>query len=412
MTQLSHSNIRLARPLEERIRPIFVSPAMHRIHHSDARRETDSNYGTIFSIWDRLFRTLVKRVDSEKIHFGLKEFQNPKALTLPRLLVTPFKSAVVLSFLILMGVGMAAGLNVPPSRLVDFGYEVFIEDIPLQAKEVKIWIPHLPNTPYQEVQDVQVEPQESATITYDKTYHNKILKFTIASPQNSLLKLKVRYRVKRFEYSNRYRAARSVLGATEDLSHHLKPNRLVTLSPKIRSLSKEITQGKTTTPDKARALYDYVFQNVSYDRTVPGWGNGDTERVCLLKVGNCTDFHSLFISLARAEGIPAKFVMGVPLAHDRKEGEIPGYHCWAEFYDETLGWVPVDISEAWKNRLKYEYYFGSVGTDRLEISVGRDIVVEPHADTEPLNYFLYPYVEVDGRKFEQVKTVFRFKDVL
>ncbi|MBI5149916.1 MAG: sterol desaturase family protein [Candidatus Omnitrophica bacterium] len=91
MTQLTHSNIRLFKPLENLIRLIFVLPSMHRIHHSDIRRETDSNYGTIFSIWDRLFATFTKDTDSQKLHFGLKEFQDSKELTLPKLIIMPLK---------------------------------------------------------------------------------------------------------------------------------------------------------------------------------------------------------------------------------------------------------------------------------------------------------------------------------
>jgi len=302
-----------------------------------------------------------------------------------------------------------AWANVPQSRTVDFNYEVFIENIPEHTQELRIWFPYLSETPYQEIQKVDIEPQENANISYDKTYHNKILNYRITSPQNSPLKFNVRYRIKRLEYSKH--VSTSSFLSEEDLRRYLQADQLVTISPKIKEMAEEITQAKTTTMDKARAIYDYVLKNVSYDKTIPGWGNGDTERVCLLKAGNCTDFHSLFISLARASGIPAKFVMGVPLANDKREGEIPGYHCWAEFYDEQLGWVPVDISEAWKNKSKYEYYFGAIGADRLEISVGRDIVLEPNVGAEPLNYFLYPYVEVDGNKFLQVKTSFRFKDV-
>jgi hypothetical protein len=65
---------------------------------------------------------------------------------------------------------------------------------------------------------------------------------------------------------------------------------------------------------------------------------------CEVGRGNCTDFHSLFIGLARAAGIPARFVMGFPLPVGQSEGGITGYHCWAEFYDEGLGWVPLDAS--------------------------------------------------------------------
>ena len=76
-------------------------------------------------------------------------------------------------FLILMLIGIGvlfiAWANVPQSRLVDFNYEFLIEDIPEQVKELKIWFPYLPETPYQEIQEVNIEPQEGARISYDKT---------------------------------------------------------------------------------------------------------------------------------------------------------------------------------------------------------------------------------------------------
>jgi transglutaminase-like putative cysteine protease len=183
----------------------------------------------------------------------------------------------------------------------------------------------------------------------------------------------------------------------------------VTLSPRIQQIARQITEGKESTFEKAHAIYDYVFENVSYDKTLPGWGQGDTERVCLVKAGNCTDFHSLFISLARASGIPAKFVMGTSLPK-QKQGEIGGYHCWAEFYDEQRGWIPLDISEAWKDKAKRDYYFGTVGEDRLEFTNGRDIILEPPQKGEPLNYFVYPYAEADGVPHKNISVIFKFKE--
>ena len=49
----------------------------------------------------------------------------------------------------------------------------------------------------------------------------------------------------------------------------------------------------------------------------------------------------------RAEGIPARFIIGFPLKADA-EGTVPGYHCWAEFYLPGRGWIPVDASDASK----------------------------------------------------------------
>ena len=94
MTQLTHSNVKLFKPLEDMAAAVFVLPLMHRIHHSDVRWETDSNYGTVFSFWDRLFGTLTRRADWQNLHYGLKEFQDPKQLTLLQVILMPFKRTI------------------------------------------------------------------------------------------------------------------------------------------------------------------------------------------------------------------------------------------------------------------------------------------------------------------------------
>lgn len=302
--------------------------------------------------------------------------------------------------------------NAPQERHVEFDYDVRLNKIPSGTNDVNIWLPLIPDNEYQAVEETVIEPEDGYTITSEKVYGNKILHYVLNSPQ-SPFHIKVRYKVRRQEYSKTSQGnGQGFRGKKEDakgLNPYLQPSRLVTISPRVRELAAQVTKGKKDTIDKAMSIYDYVFQNVSYDKTVPGWGNGDTERVCDLKTGNCTDFHSLFISLARASNIPARFVMGVPLTEER-EGQPKGYHCWAEFYDKQLGWVPVDISEAWKNKSKYRYFFGSLDSNRLEFTRGRDIVLEPSQQGEPLNYFLYPYIEADGKPFYDFEVSFKFKE--
>ena len=194
---------------------------------------------------------------------------------------------------------------------------------------------------------------------------------------------------------------------------HLASNRLMVVDDRIRDLAQKVTAGARTPAEKAQAIYRHVIAQMRYDKETPGWGRGDTLRACTVGAGNCTDFHSLFISLARASGIPAQFSIGLPVP-SQPEGEIPGYHCWAEFYLSGVGWVPVDASEAWKSRQKLEYFFGTYDPNRLTLSTGRDIqlVPKPAAETA-LNIFFFPYVELDGRPVEKdrIQTRFRFRDL-
>jgi len=169
-------------------------------------------------------------------------------------------------------------------------------------------------------------------------------------------------------------------------------------------------QNATTPIEKARAIYDYVFTTMRYDKTGTGWGRGDSEWACDSKHGNCTDFHSLFASMARSQHIPTRFSIGFPIPAAKHSGPIAGYHCWADF-NVDRHWVPIDISEAWKAQEKKDYYFGSHDDNRVQFSVGRDITLAPPQRGKPLNYFVYPYVEVDGSEHINVRNDFSFEDV-
>src|SRR5436190_1115081 len=144
-----------------------------------------------------------------------------------------------------------------------------------------------------------------------------------------------------------------------DLTRSLAPDRLVPLDGLIARLAGEQTKGLDGPLDKARAIYDYVLSIMRYDKTGEGWGRGDAIYAYNVKRGNCTDFHALVIGMMRAMGIPARFEIGFPLPRDRKSGEISGYHCWAQFWIDGLGWVPIDASEAWKDPVRRDYFFGA-----------------------------------------------------
>ena len=91
MGQAEHANVRLPQWLDTAISWITMSPTMHKVHHSRWQEETDSNYSSLFSFWDRLFRTFRFRNDPHTIQFGLQEFDGEENHTLAGLLATPLK---------------------------------------------------------------------------------------------------------------------------------------------------------------------------------------------------------------------------------------------------------------------------------------------------------------------------------
>lgn len=91
VVQLHHANIGFPAWLDRALRVIIVTPFMHKVHHSRWQPETDSNYSSLFSFWDGLFRSFRLRDDPRALRFGLAEFDQPEDHTLTGLLATPLK---------------------------------------------------------------------------------------------------------------------------------------------------------------------------------------------------------------------------------------------------------------------------------------------------------------------------------
>jgi sterol desaturase/sphingolipid hydroxylase (fatty acid hydroxylase superfamily) len=73
VVQFHHANIAIPERLDRVLRLVIVTPALHKVHHSEVRAESDSNYSSLFSWWDRVFRTLRLVRDPRKIVFGVQE---------------------------------------------------------------------------------------------------------------------------------------------------------------------------------------------------------------------------------------------------------------------------------------------------------------------------------------------------
>lgn len=86
-----HSNVRLSDGFDRSLRWLIVTPWMHWVHHSDIRRETDSNYSSMLSVWDRLFGSFRLRTDPQSIRLGLKSVDRAESRSLWGMLAMPFR---------------------------------------------------------------------------------------------------------------------------------------------------------------------------------------------------------------------------------------------------------------------------------------------------------------------------------
>ena len=86
-----HSNVRVPARLDRALRAVVVSPGMHWVHHSRWQPETDSNFSSLFSWWDRLFRTFRVRGDPSTIALGLDGYEEKEWRTLGGMLLSPLR---------------------------------------------------------------------------------------------------------------------------------------------------------------------------------------------------------------------------------------------------------------------------------------------------------------------------------
>jgi hypothetical protein len=303
----------------------------------------------------------------------------------------------------------------PPSLTFAFTYQVHVPPIKDATARFMLWLPLPPQNEHQKIRDMQIESTVPHSEGRESEYGNSYVLFQpTPAQQEEGFDAAIHFVATRFEHKVPLDSPSAKLVAMNnpsDLQRYLKPDKLVPLNGVIADLAKEHTAGDTTTLAKARHIYDYVLATMRYDKSGAGWGRGDAVWACTSKRGNCTDFHSLFIGMMRASGIPARFEIGFPLPDSKTEGEITGYHCWAEFYLNGTGWVPVDASEAWKNPAKRDYFFGAHDVNRVLFTYGRDISLSPEQQGDPLNYFIYPYAELNGKPFSGIQAKFSFRDV-
>ena len=276
----------------------------------------------------------------------------------------------------------------------EFYYSV---QVPQLEGPAEMWIPIAESDEFQEVKVLEVKAPGKSKNLEEKIYDNIIL-YVQLGPKDSGKSVEISYSVNRKE-KGPYEAA------TPDPKIYLASNKLMPKGGRFEEIAKEALGPKINDSKlvQARALYDYIIDNMRYMK-FGDFGRGDSNYACDSKTGNCSEFHSFFISLARSVDIPARFAIGASIPSDRNEGGIDGYHCWAEFYADGKWW-PVDISEANKYTALATYYFGRHPANRIELSRGRDLELNPGPDAGPINFLAYPYLQIDGK---EVKAQSRF----
>ena len=292
------------------------------------------------------------------------------------------------------------------SRHFTFTYSGALTEIKPGAT-VSVWLPIATNTYEQTILNKQIDVPDEYEINRESRFGNHILHFQATADEKGEVPFKVSYELERREH---------LLTLAEDFDQSqtelfISASRFVPTSANL--LDKLIDREKLNKNSllRGRQLYDAINTHMKYEKPAGGqWGRGDSAWACNSQHGNCTDFHSLFISICREQNIPARFEIGFPIPAERGKGTVGGYHCWAKFVANKK-WIPVDISEADKDPSKADYYFGSLTENRVTFTIGRDLELVPKQQAGAVNFLVYPYAEVDGKQHSVFRKDFKFSDL-
>lgn len=319
----------------------------------------------------------------------------------------------------------------PAIRRFEVRHELEVE-VPDHARNVRVWFLLPADDPAQRVANLRID-SPFAHRTVSDSEKNKLIFLEVEEPDVQSFRIVTTFDLERSEVRTPTDVASiDVASPGEDLSRYLEPNEHIVINDRIRGLAAEIVGEEKSTVRAARSIYDWVLDHADYwvkEPTLKKASKVGSTTYCLdTGTGNCTDFHSLYTSLARAAGIPTRMLYGSLFKAELDSRDVDqSYHCWVEFHAPGLGWVPVDVALADiyagpfeiddSNRVlvdrttpdgyegpdpqRVQYYFGNLEPRRVTFSRGRDLRLEPPQAAGPLNALAKAYVEVDGRPLEE-----------
>ncbi len=284
------------------------------------------------------------------------------------------------------------------------------------GKEAKLWIPYPLSDENQVITNISVSGDYAESAVYSDTKYSTPMLYALWDKDAASRKLVFTFHATRNEVVKKDFPAKEDAWDPADYSMYLNPTSLGPIDGVVKALSDKIVDGKVTVYDKAKAIYDWICENMHRDPDTVGCGPGDVCSLLAKPGGKCTDIHSVFIALARAAGIPAREIFGIRQGKEDVVDITTWQHCWAEFFLPGYGWVPVDPADVLKMMLTHdlklgdkktqeyrEYFWGAWDQYRVQIAVGRDLELNPAQQGKPLNTFGYPYAEVGGEVLDWYK---------
>ena len=296
-------------------------------------------------------------------------------------------------------------------RSFEFTYNLTVKHIPENAETIKAWVPVPAVSRSQQLHFIQVEgswPWKTVTEPVDGNSYMLFDLSANSAGDDSQRQVSIVFGLTRFASRPlEYDSDPEKLSARQTRLY-LSPTQLVPVDGPIAAEARRVAGTAEKQIDKAKMIFKNIVNTFRYDKRGSGWGRGDAQYAYDVRKGDSTDFTSLLIAELRSLEIPARFIMGF-IFPENSSGKIDDYHCWAEFYIEGKGWLPADAAQASTNPSRHQQFFAALDENRVAFTVGRDIEL-PGSTLKPVNFSIYPTVEIDGKEHTKLETSFSFKD--
>lgn len=188
--------------------------------------------------------------------------------------------------------------------------------IPAGAKQVRVWFAMPQKDPLQQVSNFKVTAPHRHSIK-TAAQGNETVCLEVRNPAPREFSIVQTFTISRQEQISGVDAAKARPLTADELQRfapELAANQHVIIDERVKKLAAEIVGGERNTVVAARKIYDWVLANIEYwvkhPATLKASPVGSTEYCLITKMGNCTDFHSLWTSRARAAGIPTRMIYG------------------------------------------------------------------------------------------------------
>jgi transglutaminase-like putative cysteine protease len=205
--------------------------------------------------------------------------------------------------------------------------------------------------PYQEVQSMEVSPDQYTTVVDE--YGNQYAEFDFShQPAGTTQTVKIDYRMRVNELAYDLSACQGELPKV-----FIQPElHIESANPQITSLAEQLSRGKSTVCQQVQVFYSYTADTLEYTYNGRNWG----AQAALGAMGSdCTEYADLLVALSRAKGIPARYFEGLLYLDDNTDAIAKMEHAWPDVYLPGAGWVALDptLGRLMANRLTYYAHY-------------------------------------------------------